>query len=325
VQIYQSERANPEKVARIDELLRRLGCQAHRGFYERDQRVTWRLDRSISEVLHALFPEKILTPEVAARLTATQAKRLLESMMLGDGNLAGTEERQQVFTSGSEAGIDAFQLLCTLCGYASTSRWRDMSEYEPRSDLMPNIPKMTGVWISTILRRSTVQLKPEHKREFRAKQGVWCPVVPNTYFVARREGTVYVTGNTFDKQDFKSVIRNGIMIFGMARVEEWEGKEDISQAVRQNLTGSLLADGFDLSKANMAGAIVVAHDDVLEEVPMENIDYAFNSLSRALGNDGITLHSGIYEWNKPGMMVFTIVSGLQPPQSRFDELTKLST
>jgi hypothetical protein len=115
------------------------------------------------------------------------------------------------------------------------------------------------------------------------------------------------------------------MIFGMARVEEWEGKEDISQAVRQNLAGSLLADGFDLSKANMAGAIVVAHDDVLEEVPMEHIDYAFNSLSRVLGNEGITLHSGIYEWNKPGMMVFTIVSGLQPPQARFDELAKLST
>lgn len=131
--------------------------------------------------------------------------------------------------------------------------------------------------------------------------------------------------NTFDKQDFKSVLRNGVMIFGMARVEEWVGKEDISQAVRQNLAGSLLADGFDLSKANMAGAIVVAHDDVLEEVPMENIDYAFHSLGRTLGNEGITLHSGIYEWNKPGMMVFTIVSGLQPPQSRFDELEKLST
>jgi len=131
--------------------------------------------------------------------------------------------------------------------------------------------------------------------------------------------------NTFDKADYRSVLRNGIMIFGMTRVEEWDGKEDISQAIRQNLTGSLLADGFDLSKANMAGAIVVAHDDVLEEVPMENIDYAFNSLSRALGNEGITLHSGIYEWNKPGMMVFTIVSGLQPPQARFDELTKLST
>jgi cell division GTPase FtsZ len=131
--------------------------------------------------------------------------------------------------------------------------------------------------------------------------------------------------NTFDRADYRSVLRNGILIFGMTRVEEWEEKEDISQAVRQNLTGSLLADGFDLNKANMAGAIIVAHDDVLEEVPMENIDYAFNSLGRALGNEGITLHSGIYEWNKPGMMVFTIVSGLEPPQSRFDELEKLAT
>lgn len=325
VQIYQSERANPGKVSRIDSLLQRIGCQAHRGFYDRDQRVTWRLDRSTSEILNALFPEKVLTPEVAAQLTASQAKRLLESMMLGDGNLAGTDERQQVFTSGSEAGIEAFQMLCTLCGFASTSRWRDMSGYTPVSDKMPNIPKMSGVWASTILRRPTVQLQKEHKREFNAKQGVWCPVVPNTYFVARREGTVYVTGNTFDRADYRSVLRNGIMIFGMTRVEEWVNKEDVSVAIRQNLAGSLLADGFDLSKANMAGAIVVAHDNVLEEVPMENIDYAFHSLGRALGNDGITLHSGIYEWNKPGMMVFTIVSGLQPPQSRFDELEKLST
>jgi cell division GTPase FtsZ len=131
--------------------------------------------------------------------------------------------------------------------------------------------------------------------------------------------------NTFDRADYRSVLRNGIMIFGMTRVEEWQEKEDVSVAIRQNLAGSLLADGFDLGKADMAGAIVVAHDDVLEEVPMENIDYAFHSLGRALGNEGITLHSGIYEWNKPGMMVFTIVSGLQPPQSRFDELAKLAT
>ena len=131
--------------------------------------------------------------------------------------------------------------------------------------------------------------------------------------------------NTFDRADYRSSLRNGILIFGMTRVDEWEGKEDISLAVRKNLTGSLLADGFDLSKADMAGAIIVAHDDVLEDVPMENIDYAFNSLGRALGNEGITLHSGIYEWNKPGMMVFTIVSGLEPPHARFDELEKLAT
>lgn len=126
--------------------------------------------------------------------------------------------------------------------------------------------------------------------------------------------------NVFDKEDYKSVIQNGLMIFGRTKVDRWQGKEDISQAVRQNLQGSLLAEGFDLSTADMAGAIVVAHDDILEQIPMENIDYAFSSLGRALGNEGITLHNGIYEGRSPGMHVFTIVSGLDAPKARLEEL-----
>ena len=130
--------------------------------------------------------------------------------------------------------------------------------------------------------------------------------------------------NTFDRADFRSVVQNGLMVFGMTRVERWQGKEDISKAVRQNLKGTLLADGFDLATANMAGAIVLAHDEILSEIPMENIDYAFNSLGRALGNEGITLHNGIYESRGAvSMRVFTIISGLQPPQSRIDELDQL--
>lgn len=131
--------------------------------------------------------------------------------------------------------------------------------------------------------------------------------------------------NTFDRADFRSVIRNGLMIFGRTRVEQWGGKEDISVAVRQNLKKTLLADGFDLSKADMAGAIVIAHDDVLQTIPMENIDYAFNSLGRSLGNEGITLHNGIYEGRRAGMEVFTIISGLASPKDRIDELEKLTT
>jgi cell division protein FtsZ len=131
--------------------------------------------------------------------------------------------------------------------------------------------------------------------------------------------------NTFDRADFRSVVQNGLMVFGMTRVEKWQGKEDISKAVRQNLKGTLLADGFDLSTANMAGAIVLAHDDILGEIPMENIDYAFNSLGRALGNEGITLHNGIYESRgRVSMRVFTIISGLEKPQSRLDELDTLT-
>jgi hypothetical protein len=107
----------------------------------------------------------------------------------------------------------------------------------------------------------------------------------------------------------------------MTRVERWQGKEDISKAVRQNLKDTLLADGFDLSKANTAGAIVLAHDEILSEIPMENIDYAFSMLGRILGNEGITLHNGIYESKgRVSMRVFTIISGLEAPQERIDEL-----
>jgi cell division GTPase FtsZ len=130
--------------------------------------------------------------------------------------------------------------------------------------------------------------------------------------------------NTFDRADFRSVVRNGLMVFGMTKVAEWEGKEDISKAVRQNLKDTLLADGFDLSKANMAGAIVLAHDSVLSEIPMENIDYAFSSLGRAVGNADIVLHNGIYEGQQPGMRVFTIISGLEAPASRLKELESLA-
>lgn len=131
--------------------------------------------------------------------------------------------------------------------------------------------------------------------------------------------------NTFDRADLRGVVQNGLMVFGMTRVERWHAKDDISKAVRQNLKGTLLADGFDLSKADMAGAIVLAHDEILSEIPMENIDYAFSMLGRALGNEGITIHNGIYESKgQVSMRVFTIISGLEAPQERIDELDQLA-
>jgi cell division GTPase FtsZ len=143
----------------------------------------------------------------------------------------------------------------------------------------------------------------------------------HTFNVLAAQNSEY---NTFDRADFRSVLRNGLMIFGMTRVHKWMAQEDISQAVRKNLEDTLLAEGFDLSTANMAGAIMVAHDSILEEIPMENIDYAFNSLGRVLGNEGITLHNGIYEGRRDGMRVFTIISGLEPPKERLEELEALS-
>jgi hypothetical protein len=37
------------------------------------------------------------------------------------------------------------------------------------------------------------------------------------------------------------------------------------------------------------------------------------------------LHTGIYEGKQPGIRVFTLISGMQPPQERLNELEKLAT
>ena len=74
--------------------------------------------------------------------------------------------------------------------------WRDMRRYTPRSEKMQNVPKMTGIWLINILRRDKVQVVGHQSRSFTAKVPMWCPVVPNTFFVARRDGKVFITGNT---------------------------------------------------------------------------------------------------------------------------------
>ena len=67
--------------------------------------------------------------------------------------------------------------------------------YHPKSPKMRNVPKMNGVFIVDIHKRKTTQILNKHRHSVVAN-GVWCPVVDNTYFVARRAGTVYITGNT---------------------------------------------------------------------------------------------------------------------------------
>lgn len=192
--IYQSERGNPEKVKRIDALLDRLQAVTGRYVTESTGQVQWRLTREWSEYLNERLPGKNLNEDFLLSLGRDELHQLFDAMMAGDGHVdAGG---QQSFCAGTKEAADVFQVLCTLCGFASSQRARDMSKYEPRSDKMMNVPKMGTVYYVTVLRRDKAQVTADQRREYVARTPIWCPVVPNTYFVARREGRVFVTGNT---------------------------------------------------------------------------------------------------------------------------------
>ena len=128
------------------------------------------------------------------------------------------------------------------------------------------------------------------------------------------------TFQSFDANDYKSVLDSGIVVLGATRVAEPEDQQKVSGAIRNNLKKTILSDGCDISTGKIAAAVVVAGRDVLDTVPQENLDHAFSQLNRIL--DGATVHQGIYVGSKPNMLVYTAIGGIAHPESKLDDLTK---
>ncbi len=126
---------------------------------------------------------------------------------------------------------------------------------------------------------------------------------------------------SFDPVDYHSIMEAGsCAIMGLTRVNKFSDKFAISQAVKKNLEKTLLASGFNLSTAKVAGCIVVGGKKLIAEARglQDNINYAFDVLSEITGK--ATIHRGIYEDNKHSIRVYTIIGGLDAPTQRLEEL-----
>jgi len=127
---------------------------------------------------------------------------------------------------------------------------------------------------------------------------------------------------SFDPVDYHSITEaGGCAIMGLTRVNEFNDKFAISKAVKRNLEKTLLANGFNLSTAKVAGCIVVGGRKLMAEVKglQDNINYAFDVLSEITGK--ATIHRGIYDDQKNSLRVYTIIGGLDAPARRLEELT----
>ena len=126
---------------------------------------------------------------------------------------------------------------------------------------------------------------------------------------------------SYDPVDHNSVMQaGGCSIMGLTKVDKYNDKFAVSEAVKQNLHKTLLASGFDLSSAKLAGSIFVGGRKILGNVKglQGSIDYAFDVLSEVTGN--ATVHRGIYEDDRDSLRVYTIIGGLEAPTARLEEL-----
>ena len=126
---------------------------------------------------------------------------------------------------------------------------------------------------------------------------------------------------SFDPVDYHSILQaGGCAIMGLTKVNKFEDKFELSGAVKNNLEKTLLAGGFNLSTAKVAGCIAVGGKKLMANVKglQDNIDYAFDVLSEITGQ--ATIHRGIYEDNRDCLRVYTIIGGMDSPTARLEEL-----
>ena len=128
--------------------------------------------------------------------------------------------------------------------------------------------------------------------------------------------------SAFDSNDYKQVLDTGLIVFGAAGVTDWDSPSSISKVVRDNLKNNMLSGGVDLSSGNSAGVVIVGGKQILETLPQQNLDRAFDQFSRMLTR-GSVVHRGIYSGDKPDLTVYTAIGGIQKPHAKLEELKKL--
>jgi cell division GTPase FtsZ len=122
---------------------------------------------------------------------------------------------------------------------------------------------------------------------------------------------------TFDKEDYRSLLDSGTIIYGATKLTHYEKDTDISDGLRNNLKKTLLAE-LDIADATHVAAILCAPDKILGVLPQAHIDLAFVTLERILSgeNRDVMVHQGIYEAKRLGLYLYTMVGGLKIPDAR---------
>ncbi len=215
----QSHRVNKANVDRIMAMLERGYGPAHTGdrimptriakypggnwsFYQGRNGVTkFQLGHVIRDELKKVVstPEKIVAPEFLASLTESQLNLFIDVSIMADGHThkVGTRVIGQI----SEARIRSFEMACALAGIATTTH---------RHTPVREGKELSPMW-STSLIRCPGATRPHAPETIGYTGVVWCPNVRRHHnWLARRNGTIYFTGNS----DYTDIVKDLLLWSG---------------------------------------------------------------------------------------------------------------
>jgi transposase len=183
--VDQSHRVNEQYCAEIRDALTGAGIMFNERPNDDDGMTRFYIKAESGRQIREMIPDKLLTPALALNLRRESAQALLDALLRGDGTLGETStgKPRWRWIQKSRVNMDLFQALALRLGISSAVSWA-------RGDI--------GV--------ASVRLQPyatwqchfgEILRWIQFRGIVWCPSTPNTTWVARRMGKIFVTGNSY--------------------------------------------------------------------------------------------------------------------------------
>ncbi|MFT4311879.1 MAG: ribonucleoside triphosphate reductase [Candidatus Woesearchaeota archaeon] len=176
VSIFQSTK-NKAKLEQIRLISKKLGLrwdeQSRVHGFGTEPLVRLRFGAESSRTIRKKISSKKI-PAIVKTLSARQIKLFIDTYVLGDGSIEKSG-RMRIYTKDIDV-LNDLQELCSLCLYGSTVYRRT-----------------NGVYVLNIIRNNHTYVKLSYEK-YVGK--VWCPTTKNGTFIARRNGKVFVTGNT---------------------------------------------------------------------------------------------------------------------------------
>jgi len=208
VTIYQNEGSYAD---RIRKCLHNLNYSFSERKSSKSENISFAIKRKYWDEITNLLPNKNLTMDFILKLTYNQRELLVKTMVDGDGHRHGLLMR---YTQKNKEHMDHFQTLCALIGLKSNVHYVEnkMSFGKPVNYYVTNVFSKRGNYTrgSAIDMHGGKDNGSRHvgkgkffhpnKPTVQYDGTVWCPETDYGCFLARRNGKVYLTGNTYNDE-----------------------------------------------------------------------------------------------------------------------------
>lgn len=179
--ITQSLKVNEKKVTEIRRLVKSVAGD-YKEYLSNNGCIQIYFNGQVASKIRELFPNKVPSMHFLRGLSNSQLQMFIHHSLLADGYFGRDKNSKPTreFYQHSDARVDAFMTACAMAGINTKKVKRKYGGYQLR-----------------LYKAKRSQSSKLHKEYVDYSGTVWCPRTVNGTFLARRNGIMYWTGNTF--------------------------------------------------------------------------------------------------------------------------------